>query len=293
MPDRFSNLPSLGTGINPGALPDSPVPTPYQSGKLDPQAQRRWLLLEDKKRNWLLENAAKANSPRKDGGAEEFSSERPGPTDSLSKISADRLRRATERRDPKDEQAEAAKETTAFGNETEADEAKGKKHARDEGSADPSAPKPATAFAIGNPGDPERAAETTRPSLGNDFFVTPGLGGVDERQRERIAVRGAEFDQMLGGIGQNAVPGGLDLSRATPDRARRFEAILGGGDAGGGLASPQPFAAAAAPPRPDFSPALGRVNPIQLPGSTPAPPPAAAPKFQPRPIFLQIPTRGL
>jgi hypothetical protein len=298
VPDRALNLPSLGPGISPGSLPDAPVATPYQPGKIDPEAQRRWLLLEDKKRNWLLESAANANSKRTPGDAEVMLPGRSLPTDSISKISAERIRRAVERPEPKLDPSAAKKAETSLANEAEADDTE-QQRGKEDGGNDPTKPKPILAFASGGFGDGGRATDPKRSSVPGDIFQTPSFVGLEERQRDRTTGRGAEFDQLLGGIGQgpgnnNGIAGGLELGRTTQDRSRRFEAILTGDSGLGSSAITPPLAALAAPVRrPDPSLDSGRINAIQLPGAAPVAAPVAAPILQPRPIFLQLPVRGL
>jgi hypothetical protein len=292
VPDRYSNLPSLGSGVSPGTLPDAPVATPYQPGKIDPELRRQLMLQQDKKRNWLIENAAKVNTKPKNGGADDLTPDKESSTDSLSKISMDRLRRATERKDPKADRSKGEENPDGSrDNDTARDR---NPNDLDDPADDAPKPKPAMSQLFGKAGDAERAAKANQPSLAHELFASPTAGGPEERQRERMAVRGAEFDQMLGGI--NAGPAGasaLDFGRSTSDRSRQFESLLSGPDPVSSLGGGSPLAAAALAPRPNATVEFGRVNAIQLPSTGPGPAPAALPKAEPRPLFLPIPTRGL
>ncbi len=293
--DRLANQRSLGSGINPGSLPDTAAPVPFQPGKMDPESQRRWALIYDKQKNWLIENAARINSPGKaSNGDGAVAEKRDASMDTVAKVSAERLRRATERDDGKVERTKSANKDPLDPNATDEPGTDGtaakKKGKNGESTDDPSQQNTGIAFVVGELGNADRATDSARSALGNDLFKASAFQNPNDRQRDRQAERGAEFDQLLGTFGSG--PGGLDTGRTALDRTHQFEAILGGGDLGG-ILNPAPIAAAAPGPRPDVLQTLGRVNAIQLPGMAPAPAPAAPPKFSPRPVFLQLPTRGL
>lgn len=304
VPDRLPNLPSLGPGISPGSLPDAPAYTPYQPNKPDPETQRRMMLLMDKQRNWLLENAARLNTKPKAGAGEALNPEGASAKDSLAKISAERIRRATESPDDKAGTAKNGdKAANPLDPAAEREDGDDKRRRKDADKDDPSKPKSALAFvngsALGSPLESDRTGESGKSSLASDFFVSPKSGADADRAHDRFLGRAADFDQILGSIGTGQASGGVDLTRALPDRTRQFESILSGAESGvgspsAGTANPLAAAAVAAPsPRPDLSQGLGRLNMVQQPASAPPIPAPTVQKLQPRPVFLQIPTRGL
>ena len=119
--DRVLNPGGANSSFNPGGMPVVPG-IPQTRPGIDPNLQRQWGLQADKKRNWLLENAAQFDSQ---GQLREVDVD---PTPRFSKPSAmlqapgtgERYLRATEADRP-ERTAKASDPSKPVGAETEAD----------------------------------------------------------------------------------------------------------------------------------------------------------------------------
>lgn len=293
--NNLSTRPSFGAGFVPGNLPNAPAPAP-NSGQMDPEVRKRWMLANDKERNWLLENAALLNTKSKPGVA---ATEDPGDkfngSDAVARAAVNRMRRATQHTPDK---------ATATNPETDTDPSdptreSARKEKRnepgefpDDPDREPNSPKAALALTSSSLSASDRAFANPGRTEGG-FFTTPTRTAGEDRQHERLSERDAAFDRMLGGIGGGPSSSLADISRQPPTRAQQFDALLGGGEAARPAAFGNPLATPATAAGTTLAPSFDRLAPSLSPSTGPNLLPAAPARFQPRPVVLQIPMRGL
>lgn len=317
--DAILNSGKIDSGFNPGnssAVPSAPSPSPG----FDPLLQKRWGAALEKRRNWLLENAATVGA--KDFGlkAGEDYPRFSQPAPELSKPGfGDRYLRATET------SASIQRRNSSNGGDSNAGQS---------GSdIDPATGQPRNildgiggissgsvgAGAIGtfqgaNP--PNRIGASGFSEQGR--FTAPGQPQIDLNRQAAASDRAAMFDRLLSGsapatattpAAEPETASIFSLTRTPGSRAQQFQSLLAGPEpqktpsatAFGSSAFGNPAGLAAAPgvsPSRSALPGLTglgdrTLSPSAIPGSGPAIVRPPAPKFEPRPALLPIPTRGL
>ena len=298
----------------------NPFLTPKpNAGVVDPQVQRQWKRETDRQRNWLLENATQIANPSKAGPGD---SERPLPTlrDRLDAESSATVRYlhardaalATEARraaapdpsglagraevpasaptlqdqDPRDERPLDTRRITAYG-------------------GDP------VALASRVPAGASSSGSFAREALpGEAIGIAPGLA---EARKTAMDERNTAFESLLESPSSvtPASPAGLatatrdpaaasmdvvglETRRAPASRARQFDAMLAGGDAGPGALGSMTRALPSASGAPPSGRAAGLPDLGKQPGqglAVPPPPAGRAPerRFQPQPAILELP----
>lgn len=303
------------SSFNPGAPNIAPA-APSTPG-MDPAIQKRWSIQLDKRRNWLLENAATLNSqqdPRLENDYPRFS--QPGNQLGQSRF-GERYLRATESAASPDRNPSARP-----GSQQGA-----------EGEIDPLTGLPRQSDTPGSAGSLAPGTANTVPFLSRDPVPdTRGLSAFSDKgrfsaptttvgefgRRTPAEDRASSFERLLSGStatgnpSNPANPGGettplspFGLTRSTSSRSQQFQTLLAGPEAprppaastlGTSAFGTSAFGASPAAPgavRNGLTALPDRtLSPSALPGATPIPPRPAPPKFEPRPALLPIPTRG-
>lgn len=318
--DTILNSGKFDSSFNPGnssALPTTPNP----SSGFDPLLQKRWGAALDKRRNWLLENAAAvgANDPtgfKANGDYPRFSqpagdAQKPG--------FGDRYLRATETANS-DQRRNPSNGGDSNGGQSigEIDPTTGQPRNILDGiggisSGSVVAGANAT-FQNANPGSRIGASGFSEQGR----FTAPGQAQADLSRQAAASDRAAMFDRLLSGSAPSTAttpsatpePASIfSLTRTPGSRAQQFQNLLAGPEpqkapsatAFGSSAFGGPSGLTA---NPGVSPSrsalpgitgLGdrTLSPSAIPGSAPAIVRPPAPKFEPRPALLPIPTRGL
>ena len=305
--DRILNPNGSGSSFSPGGIQSMPVVPPTRPG-LDPLTQKRLGQQLDKRRNWLLENAAQINSqgqirekqtddtPRFSQPAGAFAI--PG--------AGERYLRAT---DPSPGGPQnAGKRGNSSENQNGLNPGENPDGTELEGDASGEAARAvpfrswtgeATGLLKGKASEVSRSGKEVFSESGP--FSNPGRSLLEDTRRTAMDERNAVFDRLL--TGATAGPAGpegsapslnsLGLSTLTPSRSQQFQSLLAGPEAPAASANVfgSPFAASgAARPsgflaEPNPSANLGPIGPV-------APQRPAAVRMEPRPALLQIPTRG-
>ncbi len=313
--DAILNSGKIDSGFNPGnstAIPSAPNP----SAGFDPLLQKRWGAALDKRRNWLLENAATVGANGSSGfKANEDYPRFSQPAAELSKPGfGDRYLRATETAN--------TDQRSNSGNGSESN-----------GEIDPTTGQPRNILdGIGgiSSGSVMSGANATFQGANpvnrigaagfaeQGRFSAPGQTQIDLSRQAAGADRAAMFDRLLSGSAPATAttpaaapePSSIfSLTRTPGSRAQQFQNLLAGPEpqktpsatAFGSSAFGSPAGLAAAPgvsPSRSALPGLTglgdrTLSPSAIPGSAPATVRPPAPKFEPRPALLPIPTRGL
>lgn len=309
--DHILNSGKIDSGFNPGT--SSPLPVnPKPSTGIDPALQKRWGAALDKRRNWLLENAATVGA--NESGAFKAGAEYPRfsqpMTDPQKSGFGDRYLRATQ---------------TANSAERQTGNASGN------GQIDPATGQPRNPFGIagttsgsgnsdlgatGSPGTINGIGASGFAEQGR--FSAPGQAQVDLGRQGAMSDRAAIFDRLLSGSATptpGAAPapdaassGVFNLTRTPASRAQQFQQLLAGPEpqrppsatAFGSSAFGTSTGLAPAPganPNRSVLPGLAglgdrAVSASAVPDGTPTHVRQAAPKFEPRPALLPIPKRG-
>jgi hypothetical protein len=318
--DHILNSGKIDSGFNPGnstAVPTSPNP----SAGFDPLLQKRWGAAVEKRRNWLLENAATVGatdlSPFK--ASEDYPRFSQPLGDAQKPGFGDRYLRATETANS------AERRASNNGNDSNS--------GRPGGEMDPSTGQPRNILdGIGgiSSGSLMEGANATfqSGSVGNRIgasafseqgrFSAPGQAQLDLTRQSAASDRAAIFDRLLSGAAPaNGTTPAADpeassifsLTRTPGSRAQQFQNLLDGPEpqkppsatAFGSSAFGTPSGLVATPgvsPSRSALPGLTglgdrTLSPSAIPGSAPAIVRPPARKFEPRPALLPIPTRGL
>lgn len=309
--DHILNSGKIDSGFNPGS--SSPVPTtPAPSQGIDPALQKRWGLALEKRRNWLLENAAVIGAS--ESGAFKASDDLPRfsqPGSAATKPGfGDRYLRATQT-------ANTERSTGNPANTVEIDPTTGQPRNSLDGIGGN-----ASGALDGGPGN---LAPTLAPigRIGASAFAeqgrftSPAQAQLDLNRRGATAERAAIFDRLLSGTAAPAsgsltdnasASGPFNLTRTPVSRAQQFQNLLAGPEpqkvpsptAFGSSAFGNSAGLASAPgtsPSRSVLPGLNglgdrTLSPSAIPGSAPTVTRPPAPKFEPRPALLPIPTRG-
>lgn len=302
-------------------MPNVPV-NPQTRPTTDPALQKRWAQELEKRRNWLLENAATLNQQGgKTTGSSTLSPDdlprfsQPGAGIGLNGAVGERYLRATEDRRPTDggrlpfqagldpanptaDQAEL--DTQANGGQTRAEAVRTVPFATLR-SEDPAA------SATGRDGSPGRATSGLFSEGG--AFTNPLRNPIDDAGRIASEERSASLDRLLSGPavtsanGASAATAGMDpsnvnalgLAKSPMSRAQTFESLLSGTAPAGPAAtvfgnplSPSAVAKATLVAGPERN-AASALAPITAP-TAPRP---STPRIEPRPAVLQLPKMGL
>lgn len=295
--DRVLNPGGASSSFNPGGMPVVPG-VPQTRPGIDPNLQRQWGLQADRKRNWLLENAAQFDSQ---GQLRELATD---PTPQFSRPTAilqvpgtgERYLRATEADRP--EQTEKANDPSKpIGSESEAD--------RQNNVATSAESSRAIPFrSMTGDGTSVRGAEASLSEQKGAFsdpggFANSGRSVLEDARKIAAEERSAVFDRLLSsqsqapGVAQEPSPlGGLGLSKTPPSRSQQFQSLLATPPeaASAGLFGSQLSASAA--PRAAAGNLGERPTTSLAPAAAPVAPKAAPVRLEPRPALLQIPTRG-
>ena len=304
--DRVLNPNGAGSFSTPGGFQPMPVVPPARPG-LDPLTQKRLGQQLDKRRNWLLENAAQINSQgqirdKQTDDTPRFSQ----PAGSFALPGAgDRYLRAT---DPSPGGTEnSGQRSNSSQNQTGLSSAENPEGTEGQGGVTGEAGRAvpfrswtgdATGPLNGKGSDVSRSGKEVFSESGP--FSNPGRSILDDSRRTAMDERNAMFDRLLTGAAATAGPAGagatlnsLGLSTTTPSRSQQFQSLLAGPEApaAGANLFGNPFAASG-PAKPsgilaDRAPSanLGPIGPV-------APQRPAAVRMEPRPELLQMPTRG-
>lgn len=324
-----SKPPPLGSGVrpidpilervltprnaNPGSVQEMPsIPyAPQNRNTTDPALQKRWIREMDKRKNWLLENAAQINGQGgrrgNEGGASEDLPRFSDPGGAAGLGTGNRYFRATaERQRPARDEAsndpnltDAEIESRANGGQTREEAAR---------------VVPFSTRREDPTGLSRRDQDRERTPLAREggIFSNPLRPDDDANDARKTAIseRAASLDRLLSGSAPAAAPGSaapaaespvtglLGGPKLPPSRAQSFESLLTGVGspapaAGGIFGSPLANAPSAAQKStlfagPDRSPA-GALAPAPPP--QPARP--ATTRIEPRPPVLQLPKFGL
>lgn len=295
--DRVLNPGGANSSFNPGGMPVVPG-NPQTRPGIDPILQRQWGLQADKKRNWLLENAAQVDSK---GQLRELDVD---PTQRFSQPTAilhapgtgERYLRATEADRP-ERTARASDPSKPVGAESEAD--------RQNNVATSAESSRAIPFrTMTGDGTSVRGSEASQSDPKGAFgdpngFANSGRSVLEDARKSAAEERSAVFDRLLSnqsqspGSAQESSPlGGLNSSKTPPSRSQQFQSLFSAPPAvaSAGLFGSQLNAAAA--PRAAAG-ALGERPTTSLaPAAAPVAPKATPIRLEPRPALLQIPTRG-
>jgi hypothetical protein len=318
--DRVLNSGRIDSGFNPGnstAVPTAPNP----SGGLDPLLQKRWGAALDKRRNWLLENAATVGGNDSTGlkASEDYPRFSQPAGDAQKPGFGDRYLRATESANSEQ------RRNSGNGGDSNAGQFGGE--------IDPTTGQPRNildgiggissgsvvagangTFQGANPGN--RIGASAFAEQGR--FSAPGQTQIDLNRQAAASDRAAMFDRLLSGSAPaNATtpaaapdPAGIfSLTRTPGSRAQQFQNLLAGPEpqktpSATAFGSSAFGTSAGLAANPGVSPSrsalpgitgLGdrTLSPSAIPGSAPAIVRPPAPKFEPRPALLPIPTRGL
>lgn len=318
--DRILNSGKIDSGFNPGnsvAVPSAP----YPSAGFDPLLQKRWGAAIDKRRNWLLENAATVGAKDSTGlkASEDYPRFSQPAGDAQKPGFGDRYLRATETANSEQ------RRNSSNGGDSNAGQPNGE--------IDPTTGQPRNildgiggissgsivtganaTFQSANPGN--RIGASAFAEQGR--FSSPGQAQLDLNRQAAAADRAAIFDRLLSGsapaTGSTPTPEPeassiFSLTRTPGSRAQQFQNLLSGPEpqkapsaaAFGSSAFGNPAGLAAAPGVSPSRSALPGItglgdrtlSPSAIPGSGPAVVRPAAPRFEPRPALLPIPTRGL
>lgn len=318
--DRVLNSGKIDSGFNPGS--STAVPTaPNPSAGFDPLLQKRWGAALDKRRNWLLENAAAVGGNDSTGlkATEDYPRFSQPAGDVQKPGFGDRYLRATETANSEQ------RRNSPNGGDPNAGQSGG--------SIDPTTGQPRNildgiggissgsvlsgingTFQGANPGS--RIGASAFAEQGR--FSAPGQTQIDLNRQAAASDRAAMFDRLLSGSAPatgttpTAAPDPssiFSLTRTPGSRAQQFQNLLSGPEpqktpsasAFGSSAFGSPAGLAAAPgvsPSRSALPGMTglgdrTLSPSAIPGSGPAIVRPPAPKFEPRPALLPIPTRGL
>jgi hypothetical protein len=318
--DRVLNSGKIDSGFNPGnstAVPTAPNP----SAGFDPLLQKRWGAALEKRRNWLLENAASVGANDSTGlKAREDYPRFSQPAGETQKPGfGDRYLRATETANSEQ------RRNSSNGDDSNA--------GHSGGAIDPMTGQPRNildgisgissgsagagvngTFQGANPAN--RIGASAFAEQGR--FSAPGQTQIDLNRQAAASDRAAMFDRLLSGSAPATgttpaaapAPSSIfSLTRTPGSRAQQFQNLLAGPEpqktpsatAFGSSAFGNPAGLAAAPgvsPSRSALPGLTglgdrTLSPSAIPGSGPAIVRPPAPKFEPRPALLPIPTRGL
>lgn len=304
--DRLTDGP--GRSIQGPTIP-GPVPPSTKTPEMDPKDERRLRQDLDRRRNWLLENAARLNSG--ETGTAGLERDRRRDTGrSATPDNIDRLLRATDRGSAGDRKAGGVDgEDPALAGLTE----EGKEEAFRRG------------FRDGSDGERDESGKEAVPA-GQvpgfdlpDFMPRSSLGAetetlrsrpegtlfpdaselLAERQQESVTrARDEAFDQMLNDVGRDGTASDPLVSRATASRRDQFQNLLAG---------PSPLAGPPVKAPSLFDSPVGAPIPAARSGLPEGPARSAAPAFEasrpgasrpapariePRPLIIPIPTRG-
>ncbi len=318
--DTILNSGRIDSGFNTGNSTAIPT-TPNPSAGFDPLLQKRWGAALDKRRNWLLENAATVGANDLNGfKANEDSPRFSQPAADVSKHGfGDRYLRATE--------AAHSNQRRNSGNGGDSNAG------QSNGEIDPATGQPRNPLdAIGgiSSGSVVAGANGTLQSANpvnrigasgfseQGRFSAPGQTQIDLSRQAAASDRAAIFDRLLSGsapatattqAAEAEASSVFSLTRTPGSRAQQFQNLLAGPEpqktpsatAFGSSAFGSPAGLAAAPgvsPSRSALPGLTglgdrTLSPSAIPGSAPAIVRPPAPKFEPRPALLPIPTRGL
>ena len=311
--DRILNSGKIDSGFNPGN--SSAVPSaPNRSAGFDPLLQKRWGAALDKRRNWLLENAATVGANDSTGfkANEDYPRFSQPAGDTQKPGLGDRYLRATENANSEQ------RRNSGNGGDSNPGQSNGE--------IDPTTGQPrnildgiggissGSVVAGANPGN--RIGASGFAEQGR--FSAPGQTQLDLSRQAAASDRAAMFDRLLSGAAPaTATTPAADpeassifsLTRTPGSRAQQFQNLLAGPEpqktpsatAFGSSAFGSPSGLAAAPgvsPSRSALPELTglgdrTLSPSAIPGSGPAIVRPPAPKFEPRPALLPIPTRGL
>jgi hypothetical protein len=318
--DRVLNSGKIDSGFNPGnstAVPTAPNP----SAGLDPLLQKRWGAALDKRRNWLLENAATVGGNESTGlkASEDYPRFTQPAGDAQKPGFGDRYLRATESANSQH------RRSSGNGGDPNAGQLGGE--------IDPTTGQPRNildgiggissgsvvagangTFQGANPGN--RIGASAFAEQGR--FSAPGQTQLDLNRQAAASDRAAMFDRLLSGSAPATAttpaaapdPAGIfSLTRTPGSRAQQFQNLLAGpepqktpsatafGSSAFGTSAGLAATPGVSPSRSALPGITGlgdrTLSPSAIPGSAPAIVRPPAPKFEPRPALLPIPTRGL
>jgi hypothetical protein len=299
--DRLLNPNTVGSES--GGMQSMPIVPTVRPG-LDPVTQKRLGQQLDKRRNWLLENAAQINGLGQIRDLEIDDTPRfsqPG-TGLTTRSAGERLLRATDTSSHTDSQR---------GNQPQNRTDSSSSQNRDEAEAETASVNDASRAVpfrsrSGDDGGTLNAKASDVSRSGKVIFSesgpfsSPGRSLLEDTRRTANEERNAVFDRLLRGgsapAGPSTAANGLNslgLSTSTPSRSQQLQSLLAGPEtpttSANVFGSPFGTASAAKPPGilTDHAPAAN-LGPI---GPAIAPRPAAV-RMEPRPALLQIPTRG-
>ena len=309
--DHILNSGKLDSGFNPGT--SSPLPVnPKPSTGIDPALQKRWGAALDKRRNWLLENAATIGANESGG----FKADAEYPrfsqpmTDPQKSGFGDRYLRATQTANSTERQPG----NTPGNGEIDPSTGQPRNPLGVQGAA--STPGNSDLSAAGSPGTINRIGASAFAEQGR--FSAPGQAQLDLGRQGAMSDRAAIFDRLLSGSATTApgaaptpdaaASGVFSLTRTPASRAQQFQQLLAGPEpqrtpsatAFGSSAFGNSAGLAAAPganPNRSLLPGLNGLgdrttSPAAVPEGTPTHARQAPPKFEPRPALLPIPKRG-
>ena len=307
----------LRSGRVPSAAPD-PGPVPSSSGELSPAQRKKALDLLDRRRNWLIENAATLHRMERDGGDGGIDPEaedtlNPGMTRSLQ-----RLLEATERPGVDDPRRQSAGKTPRQGMESSNADS-----GESEGPGNPSRRPDVGVRLIPEDGLAESGPSTGAGITPDRYSPEPAFGLSDRRagtglfpdQRRDLrdedpalaalnTRRAGAFEEILTTRTDDRGTGPWEgasalFGRSSGARSSAFQTLLQSPDwsTGPGPVGPSLFAP---PTGPVGAPAA---RPIDLPTANRAALPAAfapavaaprpaAPRIETRPLVLPVPTRS-
>ena len=295
--DRVLNPGGASSSFNPGGMPVVPG-IPQTRPGIDPNLQRQWGLHADKKRNWLLENAAQFDSQ---GQLREVDVD---PTPRFSQPTArlqapgtgERYLRATDTNRP-EQAAQTSDPSQSAGTESQADRKNNVATSEESSRAIPFR----TMTGEGTTTRGTEASQSDRKGVFSDpsGFANSGRSVLEDARKTAAEERSAVFDRLLsnqsqtpGGTPEATSLGGLGLSKTPASRSQQFQSLLSAPPAAtsAGLFGSQ--ASVAAGPRAAAGTLGERPTTSLAPAAAPAAPKAAPVRIEPRPALLQIPTRG-
>ncbi len=295
--DRVLNPGGANSSFNPGAMPVVPG-IPQTRPGMDPNLQRQLGLRADKRRNWLLENAAQVDSQ---GQLREVDLD---PTPRFSQPggslnapgTGERYLRATDSTRPHPA-AQANDPSQPIGSETAEDRHNNVATREESSRAIPFRTMTGDANSARNSeGSPsERKGAFSDPRA----LANPGHSALDDARKSAAEERSAVFDRLLSNNSQSSsgaqdstIVGSLGMTKTPPTRSQQFQSLLSAPPAAPtvGLFS-SPLNAAAAP-RAAAGSLAERPSTAIAPVAAPIAPKAPPIRLEPRPALLQIPTRG-
>lgn len=312
-PPTSSPLDRLGDGPARSAIQSPPVPggppPPSRSLELDPKEERRLRQELDRRRHWLLENAARLNagetgfsSPGRDRRRE---TARPGVSDNV-----ERLLQATERGSATDRSASGQEldelgpdgSRAGDGERLVGDSPREGDRSDRPGRTDDDPSKAGQVPGFELPGFTPRSESTPgadSPRARPEATLFPDASELlTERQKEATTrARDEAFDQVLNEVAPTS--GGSDalVSRATTVRRDQFQSLLASPAPPGGpvARAPSLFDAPVGTPSPAGRPVLpegpARPTGVGLDAPRPAAARSAPVRVEPRPLVIPIPTR--